>query len=104
MLERLPLSTHGLPPDQVARFSSGLPSTPLFPIGPGNQVRGQSNANRDSMRFRLHSLHQGSHSQASNKDSLRFRLHSLHQGSHSQASNKDSLRFKLHSLHQGSHR
>ena len=44
MLERLPLSTHGLPPDKVTRFSSGLPSTPLFAIGPGNQVRGQSNA------------------------------------------------------------
>ena len=44
MLERLPLSTHGLSPDQVTRSSSGLPSTPLFPIDPGNQVRGQSNA------------------------------------------------------------
>ena len=30
--------------DKVTRFSSGLPSTPLFAIGPGNQVRGQSNA------------------------------------------------------------
>ena len=59
-------------------------------------------SNKDSMRFRLHSPHQGSHSQASNKDSMRLRLHSLHQGSHSQAS-KDSLRFRLHSPHQGSH-
>ena len=44
MPEQPPVSTHGLPFHQVARFSPGLPSTPPLSLGPGNQVRAQSSA------------------------------------------------------------